>query len=68
MATRRPHLLPYYRLNPIERFTEAFRNTVYDGRLPTLSNVLYLIGLSLVTLVIGYVVFKRYEGRLAEEL
>jgi ABC-2 type transport system permease protein len=68
VANRRPHLLTYYRLNPIERFTEAFRNTVYDGRLPTLSNVLYLIGLSLATLAIGYVVFKRYEGRLAEEL
>jgi ABC-2 type transport system permease protein len=68
VANDHPKVLPYYRLNPLERFTEAFRSTVYDGRLPTLSNVVYLIGLSLATLLVGYVVFKRYEGRLAEEL
>jgi ABC-type polysaccharide/polyol phosphate export permease len=65
---RRPELVKYYRLNPIERFTEAFRNTVYDGRLPTLANTVFLVVVSLVTLAIGYAVFKRYEGRLAEEL
>lgn len=61
-------LIPYYRLNPIERFTEVFRNTLYDGRMPTLANTLYVSAWALVTLVAGYLVFQRYEGRLAEEL
>lgn len=61
-------LIPYYRLNPIERFTEVFRNTLYDGRMPTLANTLYVSAWALGTLVVGYLVFQAYEGRLAEEL
>jgi ABC-2 type transport system permease protein len=61
-------VIPYYRLNPLERFTEIFRNTLYDGRMPTLTNTLYVCGWALAVLVIGYLVFQRYEGRLAEEL
>jgi len=68
VAGKKPGLVGIYRLNPIERFTEVFRNTVYDGRLPTLVNTLFLVGVSSATLVIGYWLFKRYEGRLAEEL
>jgi ABC-2 type transport system permease protein len=61
-------IVQLYRLNPIERFTEVFRNTIYDGRLPTLVNSAYVVGVSAAVLVIGYLVFARYEGRLAEEL
>lgn len=68
VSSQHPGVVPYYRLNPIERFTEIFRNTVYDGRLPSLVNTLYVVGVSFGMLVIGYWLFKRYEGRLAEEL
>ena len=68
IADRHKSLLEVYRLNPLERFTEVFRNTMYDGRWPSLGNTLYLVGVSLGVLALGYVVFKRYEGRLAEEL
>lgn len=61
-------MLVYYRLNPLERFSEVFRNTLYDGRWPSLSNTLFLVVLSAVVLVLGYVVFKKHESRLAEEL
>lgn len=57
-----------YRLNPIERFTEIFRNTIYDGRLPSLANTAFVVAVSAVVLALGYFVFTRYEGRLAEEL
>jgi ABC-type polysaccharide/polyol phosphate export permease len=67
-AQHKTWLVDVYRLNPIERFTEVFRNTIYDGRLPSLHNTLVLIGVSGVTLAVGYRLFKRYEGRLAEEL
>ena len=68
VATHHPKLVTIYRLNPMERFTEAFRNTLYDGRWPTLSNTLFLVVVSAVTLALGMFVFRRYEGRLAEEL
>jgi ABC-type polysaccharide/polyol phosphate export permease len=68
VAEHHHNLLAIYRLNPLERFTEVFRNTMYDGRWPTLSNTLYLVLVSAAALALGYVVFKRYEGRLAEEL
>jgi ABC-2 type transport system permease protein len=67
-AQNKSWLVDVYRLNPIERFTEVFRNTIYDGRLPSLNNTLVLVGVSAVTLAVGYRLFKRYEGRLAEEL
>lgn len=57
-----------YRLNPMERFSEAFRATIYDGRLPSLSTTGYLMLACAVTLLLGHVVFRRLEGRLAEEL
>ena len=63
-----PNLVKFYRLNPMERFIEAFRNTLYDGRWPTLSNTLFLVLVSAAAVIVGFVVFKRYEGRLAEEL
>jgi ABC-type polysaccharide/polyol phosphate export permease len=41
---------------------------MYDGRWPSLENTLFVLIVSLVTVILGYAVFKRYEGRLAEEL
>lgn len=67
-AHQKPWLVDLYRLNPIERFTEVFRNTIYDGRMPSLNNTLVVLSVSVVTLAVGYWLFKRYEGRLAEEL
>jgi len=68
VAEHHANLLSIYRLNPLERFTEVFRNTMYDGRWPSLANTLYVVLVSVVSLLIGYLIFKRYEGRLAEEL
>ena len=63
-----PDLAFVLRLNPLERFVEAFRNTLYDGRLPSLGTSLFLVVVSALVLAAGYALFKRYEGRLAEEL
>lgn len=68
VSEKHPDLAFVLRLNPLERFVEAFRNTLYDGRLPTWQNSLVLLVISLGTLALGYALFKRYEGRLAEEL
>lgn len=61
-------MLTLYRLNPTERFTELFRNLLYDNRLPTLGTSLYCVLVPAVVLVLGFAVFGRFEGKLAEEL
>ena len=68
VSQHHPHLTFLVRLNPVERFVEAFRNTLYDGRLPTWQNSVFLVLASVIALLLGYLLFKRYEGRLAEEL
>jgi len=57
-----------YRLNPLERFVTAFRALLYDNRLPELADVMYCLGSAAVALGLGWLVFRRYEPRLAEEL
>lgn len=61
-------LLDLYRLNPMTRFVEAYRDVLYHLRLPTLGTSLYLVVLSLVMFVVGRAVFSRLEPRMAEEL
>ena len=63
-----PLLLDLYGLNPMTRFAEAYRDLLYDLRWPALGTVLYLIGCAVVSLTIGWVTFRRLQGRLAEEL
>jgi ABC-2 type transport system permease protein len=57
-----------YRLNPMVRFVEAFRNLLYDLRLPSLSDVAFLLVATAAALALGLAVFARLEPRLAEEL
>lgn len=61
-------LLDIYRLNPLERFTEVFRNLMYDNRLPELSTIIYVLVASLLFLVMGLFVFSKNEKNLAEIL
>jgi len=55
-------------LNPIARFAEGFRRTLYDARPPGLVSTLMLALVALVTLLIGWTVFTRLSRRFAEEL
>jgi ABC-type polysaccharide/polyol phosphate export permease len=57
-----------YKLNPMVQVADAFRNCLYDLRLPALGTMLYLVAIAVVTLAFGYFVFSRLEPRLAEEL
>jgi ABC-type polysaccharide/polyol phosphate export permease len=57
-----------YRLNPMERFVEVFRNLLYDNRLPNGDDLLYCAVVALITFTLGYLVFSRKERRLAELL
>ncbi|HLM18383.1 MAG TPA: ABC transporter permease [Acidimicrobiia bacterium] len=55
-------------LNPMTRFVTAMREVMYDMRSPSLATLLELLAIALVSLVVGAYVFRRLEGRFAEEL
>lgn len=61
-------LYDIYIINPMASFVEAFRNVLYDNRFPE-GDVLLMITIStVVSLIIGGLIFKRNETRLAEAL
>lgn len=55
-------------LNPLVDFIEPVRDMLYVGSWPRLSMVLVGLVAAVVTLLIGNLVFRRLETRLAEEL
>lgn len=57
-----------YKLNPFYHFIQAFRNLLYDNRLPGLGTSLVVVVLSLGAFLIGWRVFERHQARLAEVL
>ncbi len=61
-------LLFWYKLNPMVRFVEAYRDCLYDLRFPPLVDTLYLVAVSAAALCLGLFVFARLEPKLAEEL
>lgn len=61
-------VLVVYRLNPMERFVEVFRNLLYDNRMPDGADLVFCVIVAAVTFTLGYVVFSRNERRLAELL
>ena len=61
-------LLDLYRLNPMENFSEVFRNLLYDNRMPDLSTLAACTAWSVGLLVIGSWVFERNSKKLAEAL
>lgn len=63
-----PTLFTVYKLNPMVRFVEAYRDCLYDLRFPPLLDSLYLFGVSAATLALGVFVFSKLEPKLAEEL
>ena len=61
-------LMDIYSLNPIVHFVSAFRNVLYDNRLPSAFD-LGMCGIwALVSLSIGVGVFRRMDSKLAEYL
>lgn len=57
-----------YSLNPMERFVQIFRDLLYDNRLPPWGDMAYCVGATVVSLGLGALVFRKYQGRIAEEL
>jgi len=58
----------FYSLNPMERFVTVFRDLIYDNRLPEWGDMAYCLGATVVSLGLGWLVFAKYQARIAEEL
>ncbi|MBO3086698.1 ABC transporter permease [Cellulomonas dongxiuzhuiae] len=61
-------ILDLYKLNPMEGFSEVFRNLLYDNRLPEWGTALECVAWAVAALVAGSWVFTRHQRRLAEVL
>lgn len=58
----------YMILNPLYWVVNQFRCFVYSGTLPQVSFVLNLVLLSLIILIFGIIIFKKYESKVAMRL
>ena len=56
------------RLNPAYYFIELFHVIIYQGSFPSISAWLMAAGISLASLVIGYVTFKSHEDKMVFRL
>jgi ABC-2 type transport system permease protein len=54
--------------NPMARFVMAFRNVLYDGRLPTLATMVWLILCTALVFGLGLRFFSRRAERFAEAM
>lgn len=57
-----------YNLNPMVRFIEAYRDLFYNLRYPPITDFAFMLGVAILTLMIGRAIFLRCEPRFAEEL
>lgn len=64
----RPWVADLFQLNPAFTFLEPIRDMFYMGQWPALPTVLIAAAWAVAALIIGNLVFRRLEPRLAEEL
>lgn len=55
-------------LNPLAQIVEITHNVVLYGKMPSFENISYTFGIILGIFAIGYLIFKRLDVRLVEEL
>ncbi|MBA8990041.1 ABC transporter permease [Curtobacterium pusillum] len=61
-------LVDLYHLNPMEHFSVAFRNLLYDNRMPAGHDLVWCVFAAFGMLAIGFWVFAKNEKKLAELL
>jgi len=57
-----------YRLNPAVLLVESYRNSLLYHKWTPLLELLSILGVSILFLIIGHLVFNNYNKRLAEEI
>ena len=56
------------KLNPMNGFVEVYRRCLYDAGAPGWRTMLALVGVSFVSLALGWAIFRRFVRRLPEEV
>jgi ABC-type polysaccharide/polyol phosphate export permease len=64
----RLHVNDLYFANPLVHYAEAFRAMLYQHQFPGLTTSLVVVLAAVASAWLGWTVFTRYSGRLAEEL
>ena len=64
----KPWVVDLYTYNPAISFIEPIRDMFYLGQWPEWKYVALAVGWALIALLVGNLVFRRLEPRLAEEL
>lgn len=62
------HMRIYFSLNPMTPIIEAYRDVLYYGKVPQLSNMMNGLVLGVALLLIGWIVFGCLEKRFSEVL
>jgi len=57
-----------FELNPGFQFVEAYRNVLYDFAVPSLTRWLVMLAWGVAALGVGALVFRKFSGRIVEEL
>lgn len=61
-------LVALFEANPAFQFVEAYRDVLYDFAVPSLQRWLVMTVWAVAAMVIGGLVFRRFSGRIVEEL
>ena len=57
-----------FKINPMTPVTEAYRDILYLGQVPQISDLLHALIAGIIILAIGFVVFAKLKRHFAEEL
>lgn len=57
-----------YRLNPMVGIMEAYQSILYNKQLPNSTTLLTILGVSIVFLIGGYLIFNKLQKRFVEEI
>lgn len=60
--------VPLFKLNPMFHIIGYYREILYFQRIPKLSSMSIMLGVSSIILVVGYKIFVKLQKRFAEEL
>jgi ABC-2 type transport system permease protein len=61
-------LQPLFSLNPMSHITAAYRDILYDCKMPSMRTLFYGFLLGVAVLIIGYIVFQLLKKHFAEDL
>lgn len=62
------HVTDVLEWHPMSVFVRSFRSVLYDGSAPPLSHIVYMVLSSVISIILGWLVFERLSRRIAEEI